>query len=114
MAVNSEPVHPPLYVKLSLIVLGMLAFFYILYIGRVIIVPIVFATLIAILLNPVVNFFCKIGINRILSITIAVLLTLALVTGFIHSLPGKRKALAILFLNWKVVLICFTMKVSPG
>lgn len=91
MAGNTETARPPLYVKFSLIIIGLLAFFYILYVGRVIIVPIVFATLIAILLNPLVNFLCNNGINRILSITFSVLLTLAVVAGLVAFISWQAQ-----------------------
>jgi len=92
MAANTETAHPPLYIKLTLIIIGILAFFYILYIGRVIIVPIVFATLIAILLNPLVNYLCDIGVNRILGITFSVLLTLAMVAGLVFFITWQAKS----------------------
>lgn len=50
----------------------MLAFFFILYIGKEIIVPFIFSIIIAILLNPIVNFLCRKKMNRILAITLAV------------------------------------------
>lgn len=80
---NDVSTHPPLYVKLTLILIGIIAFFFLLFVGRTIILPLVFATLIAILLNPLVNKLCSIGINRIISIMIAVLATIALVASLI-------------------------------
>jgi predicted PurR-regulated permease PerM len=78
----------PLYLKLSQIILGLLAFFFILYTGTDIIVPIIFATIIAILLNPFVNVLTRIKCNRVVAILIAVLLALLVigsVTYFIVS-----------------------------
>ena len=69
---KSSPVKWPVYAKLSIVTIGMLAFFFILYIGKEIIVPLIFSIIIAILLNPIVNFLCKKKINRILAITLAV------------------------------------------
>ncbi len=81
-------VKPPLYIKLSLITVGFLAFFYILLVGKQIIVPLIFATIISILLNPVVNFLCKKGFNRVVAILLAVItavILLASATYFIVS-----------------------------
>ncbi len=63
---------PPLSVRLSLIIMGVLAFFYILSAGQRIIVPILFALIIAILLNPLVNLLKK-KLHRVVAITIALL-----------------------------------------
>ena len=61
----------PVYAKLSIITIGLIGVFYILFIGREILIPLVFATIIAILLNPVVNYLCIKKLNRILAIFIA-------------------------------------------
>jgi predicted PurR-regulated permease PerM len=97
----------PIYAKLSSISLGLLALFYILYVGKDILVPIVFSCIIAMLLNPLVNFLCKKKFNRtlaiILTVTFSILILLAIVyfllsqiTQFEDSLPlflEKTKAL---------------------
>ncbi|WP_309641439.1 AI-2E family transporter [Flavobacterium sp.] len=78
----------PLYIKLSLITMGLVAFFYILYIGGDIIVPLIFSVIIAILLNPIVNFLTRKKCNRVVSILIAVtatMLLIALLAYFIFS-----------------------------
>jgi len=49
----------PLYHKLSIIVIGLFIFFYILFLGQEILVPLTFAWILAILLNPVVNFLTR-------------------------------------------------------
>ena len=63
----------PFYIKFALISIGAFAFFYSLYIGQQIILPLIYATIIAILLNPFVNFLVRQKINRIVAITVAVL-----------------------------------------
>jgi len=70
------------YAKTILFLIGLIAFFAILYIGREIIVPLVFAILIAILLHPVVNFLVRFKINRVVAITITLLLTFIIVAAF--------------------------------
>lgn len=64
----------PFYLKLSQITIGLVAFTYAMFIGQDIIVPFVFALIIAILLNPVVGLLQRIGFNRVLAILTAVLL----------------------------------------
>ena len=49
----------PFYAKASLIFIGLFAFIGMLYIAQHIIVPIIYATIIAILMNPLVQFFVR-------------------------------------------------------
>ncbi len=72
----------PFFMKASLYLLGILALFAILYIAKSIIVPIVFAMIIAILLHPVVNFFVKFKINRVIAIFFTLLLTIIVMAAF--------------------------------
>lgn len=65
----------PFYAKISIFLIGLIAFVAILYIAQGIIVPLVFAIIFAIVLHPVVNFFIRLRINRIVSIVLALLLT---------------------------------------
>ncbi|MEJ7644862.1 MAG: AI-2E family transporter [Chryseolinea sp.] len=71
----------PIYTKLAQIIVGLIGFFFILYIGQEIIVPITFAIIIAILLNPVVNFLVRKGVNRVLAISIALIGVSAIAVG---------------------------------
>ena len=61
-------------------VMGIFVFFYILYIGGPILLPIIYSGILAILLNPLVNFLGRLGVSRVISILIAVL-TMLLVIG---------------------------------
>jgi predicted PurR-regulated permease PerM len=64
----------PYYLKIAQVLLALVAAFFILYVGQNIIAPLVFAILVAILLNPVVAFFVRFRINRVVSIVLAILL----------------------------------------
>ncbi|MBC7382555.1 MAG: AI-2E family transporter [Bacteroidia bacterium] len=66
----------PFFVRASLICMGMLAFVSILYYLRDIIVPVIYAIIIAIVLSPIVNFFVSKGMNRIIAISITLLLVI--------------------------------------
>src|SRR4051812_17608793 len=64
----------PFYAKVALISIGIFAFVLTMQIGQHIIIPILYATLIAILLNPFVNFLIKKRISKLIAIAIAVAL----------------------------------------
>ncbi|PBQ34643.1 AI-2E family transporter [Sphingobacteriaceae bacterium] len=92
----------PLYLKLSTITMGLLGFFYILFIGQDILIPLTFSWIIAILLNPLVNFFCRRS-NRIIAISLAIIVMCIIVGGilffigsqvsmFSDSFPALKKA----------------------
>ena len=87
-----EHVKLPFYVKVTIFLLGFIALFSILYLAKSIIVPFVFAVIIAILLHPLVNFLVKLKINRILAIVLTMLLTFLVIAAFgtiIFSQAGK-------------------------
>ena len=79
---KDEELKLPFYAKATIFFIGFFALFTMLYIAKSIIVPIVFATIIAIVLNPVVNFFVRIRINRVVAIGIALLLTFLVFFAF--------------------------------
>jgi predicted PurR-regulated permease PerM len=73
----------PFYTRASIFFVGLSALLAILYIAQGIIVPLIFAFIISILLHPVVNFFVRLKINRVIAICITLLLTLLIIAGFI-------------------------------
>jgi len=73
----------PLYMRASIVLLGILSFFFIVYVGQNIILPLVFSVLVAILINPLVNFLILKRINKIIAIAIPLLIALALMGGII-------------------------------
>ena len=79
----------PVYLKISQIILGLIGFFFVLYVGQTIILPLIFSLLIAILLNPLVNFLHGIGCNRIIAILISILLGFFLITGICYFLISQ-------------------------
>lgn len=81
--VNSE-IKLPVYSKLAQVILGLIGFFYILFIGQEIIIPLLFALIIAILLNPVVNFLTGKGLNRVIAIFLALILTVAVLASVMY------------------------------
>jgi AI-2 transport protein TqsA len=64
----------PSYIKATYILSVIIALSVILYYGQSIIVPLIGSLLIAILLNPVVNTLTKIRINRVIGISIILII----------------------------------------
>jgi predicted PurR-regulated permease PerM len=79
----------PFYAKAALISISAFAFIATLHVGRQIIVPILFATILAILLNPLVNYLTGKKINKLLSISIAVGLAICATIGILYLLSTQ-------------------------
>ncbi len=105
---DANEIKVPFSLKFTTILLGILAFFYILYIGQDIIIPILFSMIIAIVLNPFVNFMCNKGIGRVLAIFIALFVSIIFLTaliyfigsqliGFSENLPQLKLRFAVMF-----------------
>jgi predicted PurR-regulated permease PerM len=102
----SEKIRLPLYAKGTIIFLGLIAVTFILYVAKGIIVPLVFALIIAILLHPVVNFLVKLRINRIVAIVFTIFLTFLIIVGLASMLINQ----GIRFGNsWPVLVEKFTV-----
>lgn len=71
----NKNIQLPFYAKTTFLLIGLFTFFTILYIAKAIIVPIVFSVIIAIVLHPIVNFFVRKKINRVISIIIILTFT---------------------------------------
>ena len=84
-----DNIKVPFYAKASLIFIGLFTFISMLYIARGIIVPIIYATVIAILLSPLVNFFVRKKINRVLAITISLGLLCIVTISFVVLLSSQ-------------------------
>jgi predicted PurR-regulated permease PerM len=80
--VPGEESKIPFYAKVSIFLVGLIALLAIMYIAKSIIIPIVFSIIIAILLHPVVNFFVRLKINRVLAILLTMLITFLVIAAF--------------------------------
>ncbi len=78
---ESKEFKIPFYAKTTIFFVGLFTFISMLYIAQSIIVPFVFAVIIAIVLHPVVNFFVRLRINRVIAITISLFITILLIAG---------------------------------
>lgn len=81
--------HLPFYVKCAQVIIGLLALFYIIYIGREVLAPLVFALYFSILLNPIVNFIHNKGIPRVIAILFSIILGIALLFGLIFFIGSQ-------------------------
>lgn len=79
----------PFYIKFALVSIGAFAFVYSLYIGQQIILPLIYATLFAILLNPFVNFLVRKKINRVVAIFIAVVSAILITAVLIYFISSQ-------------------------
>jgi predicted PurR-regulated permease PerM len=103
--VTNEELKLPFYAKTTIFLIGFFVLFTILYIGKSIIVPLIFATIIAIVLHPVVNYFVRIKINRVLSIAITMLLTFLVIAAFGAVLISQATRLSE---SWPILVDKFT------
>jgi len=82
-------IKPPFYAKAALIFISVFAFVFTLHIGQGIIIPIVFATIVAILLNPLVNYLLRKKVNKIIAISIAVILSIIAMLGIVYVISSQ-------------------------
>ena len=82
----------PFYLKATVILFGLALFFFTLYILRPVLVPVSFGLMLAILLNPVVNWLQQKKINRTLAIAIAILIIERIHFEYDIALPGLGQA----------------------
>jgi len=78
-----------LYVQISQILLGIIAFGFILYIGKDIILPLILALILAVLINPIVHVFEQWKLNRVLAIFVTVILTFLLICCIVYFIASQ-------------------------
>ena len=88
------PFKIPFYAKASLIFIGLFAFIATLYVAQRILLPIIYSTIIAIVLSPLVGFFVRKKMNRILAITVSLTLLCLVITLFVVLLCSQLTLLA--------------------
>jgi predicted PurR-regulated permease PerM len=69
----------PFYAKASLVFIGLIAFISVLYIGQTIIIPLVYSTIIAIVMSPAVAYLTRKKFNRTIAIFLVLFSTMLLV-----------------------------------
>jgi predicted PurR-regulated permease PerM len=78
-----------LFVQLAQILIGIIALGFILYVGQDIILPLIFALILAILINPIVHFFEQKNWNRVLAIFLAVATTFLAVCVIVYFISSQ-------------------------
>ena len=90
----NTPTKFPLYAKLSLLIIGLYFFISMLSIAQDILLPIIYALIIATLLSPAVNYLVKKKLNRAVSIALILVLSTLVVAGFIALLISQASTLS--------------------
>ena len=96
-----EELKLPFYIKSTIVLVGVIAFCYLMFIGRGVIIPFVFALFIAILTNPLVNFLTRKKINRIVAIFLSVLLVLLFTAALLFFISLQISAFSETFPHFK-------------
>jgi predicted PurR-regulated permease PerM len=79
----------PFYIKAPMVIIGIYLFFYIMFLLQDILVPFAFAGLIAILLNPLYNKFQHWKINKIVAISLTILIAILVLAGILFFLSSQ-------------------------
>jgi predicted PurR-regulated permease PerM len=77
----------------------------VLYIGQDIILPVIYATILAILLNPLVNYLHRHRINRVVAILFALFLGIIVVGGLIYFISSQATMFSDTFPQLKLKII---------
>lgn len=86
---NPSTKEYPFYIKATTIMVGLTALVYALFVMQDILAPIAFSLVIAILLNPIVNFLERKKFNRVVAIFIALLIAIILIGGIIFFISSQ-------------------------
>ncbi len=111
ITVIAADIKIPFYAKATLLLIGLFVLISMLYIAQSIIVPIVFGVIIAIVLHPVVNFFVRFKVNRVIAISITMLLTF-LVAAAVALLIFRQASR--FSETWPVLVDKFTLMLSQA
>ena len=84
----------PFYARASLLLIGLYVFISILSIAQQILLPLIYGTIIAILISPVINYLVKKKINRTLAIAGVLIITLLVLVLFIALLSSRASQLS--------------------
>lgn len=79
----------PFYIKSTAILLGLILLSYALFVLGDILAPIAFSIVIAILLNPIVNKLQRVGVHKVLAISIALTITILVIAGIIFFISSQ-------------------------
>ena len=86
---NTSNSYIPFYVKLSQVTIGIIGFAFIMFKGQEIIIPLLLSLIVAILLNPVVNFLVRKRWNRVAAISVTVVLATIFILGTLYLIGSQ-------------------------
>ncbi len=92
----------PYYLKYSQIILGLVATFFVLYIAQDIILPLVYSFILAILINPIVNYLTSKKVNRVVAIFIGLLITIFIMFGLMYFIGSQASLFSDAFPQLKI------------
>jgi predicted PurR-regulated permease PerM len=84
----------PFYAKASLIIIGIYVSISVLYLAQDIILPLLYAVIIAIAISPMVNFLVRKKVNRALSIAVVLLFAVLISAGLIAFIVSQASLLS--------------------
>jgi predicted PurR-regulated permease PerM len=87
------PIKLPFYVKAAAFLIGLYFFVSMLYVAQDIILPLIYATIVAVLMSPVVNFLVRKRISRAIAALGVLLVSILIVAGFITLLSSQASLL---------------------
>jgi predicted PurR-regulated permease PerM len=96
----------PFYARMTIFLIGIFALVAMLYIAQGLIDPIIFAVVIANLLQPVVDFFVRLKINRVVAISITLVLTVLVIVAFSAFLFSQLSRFSE---SWPILIDKFTL-----
>jgi len=99
----------PFYVKTTILLIGIFVFTSMLYIAQDIIVPLIFSVMIAVLLYPIVNFFVRMKINRVIAIIFTLFLTILITASLAAFLFNQA---SIFVESWPIMVEKFTVMLN--
>jgi predicted PurR-regulated permease PerM len=95
----------PFYAKASLFLVGMFVFIWMMYIASGIIVPLIFALIIAVVLYPIVKWFERKKVNRILAIIFTLIIAFMAIAGLGMLIYSQMSRLS---MSWPELVEKFT------
>ena len=107
----SEHITLPFYAKFALISIGAFAFVSAMYLGQQIILPLLYATIIAILLNPVVGFLTYLKINRVVAISLTVVFAIVVTVLFLYFMSSRLSMFQATYPRLKVKFLAMMLQI---
>jgi predicted PurR-regulated permease PerM len=107
----SSDLKIPFFVRVPIFLVGLYALISMLYIAQEIILPIIFSIILAILLQPLVDFFVRIKINRVTAIILTLVLSFVVFAGLGLLLFNQASDFSE---SWPVLVDKFTLMLNES